>query len=224
MGNKQSEKFFSYYQRWGNYNLVESINSAGFSIDEITDVFFTHLHFDHCGGGSFFNKKNNKNEVVFKNAKYWSNKSHWKWAKYPNTREKASFLIENLEPIELSGQLNFIEHEKKGFNYCEDLGFEIMFVDGHTEKQMIPKFKYKGNDLVFAADLVPTAGHIPIPYVMGYDVRPLTTMKEKADFLNLAVKKSFLLFMEHDAHNQIISLKKSEKGVRLNQSFNFNEI
>ena len=121
-------------------------------------------------------------------------------------------------------RLNFIDHEIKGFNYCEELGFEIMFVDGHTEKQMIPKFNYKGKDLVFAADLIPTAGHIPIPYVMGYDVRPLTTMKEKADFLSLAVDKDFLLFMEHDAHNQIISLKKSEKGVRLNQSFNFNEI
>ena len=224
MGNKQSEKFFRYYHRWGDYNLIDSINSAGFSIDEITDVLFTHLHFDHCGGGSFFNKKNNKNEVLFKNAKYWSNKNHWNWAKYPNAREKASFLIENLEPIELSGQLNFIDCEKKGFNYCNDLGFEIMFVDGHTEKQMIPKLNYKGKDLVFAADLIPTAGHIPIPYIMGYDVRPLTTMKEKADFLSLAVENDFLLFMEHDAHNQIISLKKTEKGVSFNKSFNFNEI
>lgn len=224
MGNKQSEKFFKYYLRWGDYNLIDSINSAGFSIDEITDVFFTHLHFDHCGGGSFFNKKTNKNEVLFKNAKYWSNKNHWNWAKYPNAREKASFLIENLEPIESSGQLNFIDCEKKGFNYCNDLGFEIMFVDGHTEKQMIPKLNYKGKDLVFAADLIPTAGHIPIPYIMGYDVRPLTTMKEKADFLSLAVENDFLLFMEHDAHNQIISLKKTEKGVSFNKSFNFNEI
>ena len=224
MGNKQSEKFFRYYHRWGDYNLIDSINSAGFSIDEITDVFFTHLHFDHCGGGYFFNKKTNKNEVLFKNAKYWSNKNHWNWAKYPNAREKASFLIENLEPIELSGQLNFIDCEKKGFNYCNDLGFEIMFVDVHTEKQMIPKLNYKGKDLVFAADLIPTAGHIPIPYIMGYDVRPLTTMKEKADFLSLAVENDFLLFMEHDAHNQIISLKKTEKGVSFNKSFNFNEI
>ena len=124
----------------------------------------------------------------------------------------------------MSGQLNFIDCEKKGFNYCNDLGFEIMFVDGHTEKQMNPKLNYKGKDLDFAADLIPTLGHIPIPYIMGYDVRPLTTMKEKADFLSLAVENDFLLFMEHDAHNQIISLKKTEKGVSFNKSFNFNEI
>ena len=224
MGNKQSEKFFSYYSRWGNHSLVKSINDAGFSVDEITDVLLTHLHFDHCGGASVFNEKTGKHEVLFKNAKYWSNKSHWEWAKTPNSREKASFLRENLDPIEASGQLEFLEIVKEGFYHYDDLGIDIMFVDGHTEKQMIPKIKYKGKTLVFAADLIPTAGHIPIPYLMGYDVRPLITMEEKKHFLDLAVKKDYLLFLEHDAHNQVVSLKNTEKGVRLNNSFNFNEI
>ena len=152
MGDKQSEKFFSHYYRWGDNNLVKSINSAGFSTDEVTDVFLTHLHFDHCGGASFFNKRDGRNEVVFKNATYWSNREHWNWAKEPNSREKASFLIENLEPIESSGQLKFLEKIDSGFNYYNEIGFELLFVDGHTEKQMIPKITYKGYDLVFTAD------------------------------------------------------------------------
>jgi glyoxylase-like metal-dependent hydrolase (beta-lactamase superfamily II) len=224
MGDKQSEKFFSHYYRWGNNDLVKSINSAGFSTDEVTDVFLTHLHFDHCGGASFFNKKLKKNEVVFKNATYWSNRDHWNWAKEPNSREKASFLTENLEPIESSGQLKFLEKIGSGFNYYNEIGFELLFVDGHTEKQMIPKINYKGYDLVFTADLIPTVGHIPVPYIMGYDIRPLTTMKEKAVFLDEVVKNKYLLFFQHDAHNQIASLKKTEKGVRLETVLDFNDI
>lgn len=224
MGDKQSEKFFSHYYRWGDNNLVKSINSAGFSTDEVTDVFLTHLHFDHCGGASFFNKKSKKNEVVFKNATYWSNREHWNWAKEPNSREKASFLIENLEPIESSGQLKFLEKIGSGFNYYNEIGFELLFVDGHTEKQMIPKITYKGYDFVFAADLIPTVGHIPVPYIMGYDIRPLTTMKEKAVFLDEVVKNKYLLFFQHDAHNQIASLKETEKGVRLETVLDFNDI
>tara|TARA_E500000178_G_scaffold16880_1_gene16091 strand:- start:175 stop:1029 length:855 start_codon:yes stop_codon:yes gene_type:complete len=224
MGDKQSEKFFSHYYRWGNNDLVKSINSAGFSTDEVTDVFLTHLHFDHCGGASFFNKKSKKNEVVFKNATYWSNKEHWNWAKESNSREKASFLTENLEPIESSGQLKFLEKIGSGFNYYNEIGFELLFVDGHTEKQMIPKITWKGHDLVFTADLIPTIGHIPLPYIMGYDIRPLTTMKEKAVFLNEVVKNKYLLFFQHDAHNQIASLKETEKGVRLETVLDFNDI
>lgn len=224
MGDKQSEKFFSHYYRWGDNNLVKSINSAGFSTDEVTDVFLTHLHFDHCGGASFFNKKDERNEVVFKNATYWSNREHWNWAKEPNSREKASFLIENLEPIESSGQLKFLEKIGSGFNYYNEIGFELLFVDGHTEKQMIPKITYKGYDLVFTADLIPTVGHIPVPYIMGYDIRPLTTMKEKAVFLDEVVKNKYLLFFQHDAHNQIASLKETEKGVRLETVLDFNDI
>lgn len=224
MGDKQSEKFFSHYYRWGNNDLVKSINSAGFSTDEVTDVFLTHLHFDHCGGASFFNKKSKKNEVVFKNATYWSNKEHWNWAKESNSREKASFLTENLEPIESSGQLKFLEKIGSGFNYYNEIGFELLFVDGHTEKQMIPKITWKGHDLVFTADLIPTIGHIPLPYIMGYDIRPLTTMQEKAVFLNEVVKNKYLLFFQHDAHNQIASLKETEKGVRLETVLDFNDI
>ena len=224
MGDKQSEKFFSHYYRWGDNNLVKSINSAGFSTDEVTDVFLTHLHFDHCGGASFFNKKDERNEVVFKNATYWSNREHWNWAKEPNSREKASFLIENLEPIESSGQLKFLKKIGSGFNYYNEIGFEVLFVDGHTEKQMIPKITYKGYDLVFTADLIPTVGHIPVPYIMGYDIRPLTTMNEKAVFLEEVVKNKYLLFFQHDAHNQIASLKETEKGVRLETVLDFNDI
>ena len=224
MGDKQSEKFFSHYYRWGDNNLVKSINSAGFSTDEVTDVFLTHLHFDHCGGASFFNKKDGRNEVVFKNATYWSNREHWNWAKEPNSREKASFLIENLEPIESSGQLKFLEKIGSGFNYYNEIGFELLFVDGHTEKQMIPKITFKGYDLVFTADLIPTVGHIPVPYIMGYDIRPLTTMNEKAVFLEEVVKNKYLLFFQHDAHNQIASLKETEKGVRLETVLDFNDI
>ena len=187
-------------------------------------MFLTHLHFDHCGGASFFNKKSKKNEVVFKNATYWSNREHWSWAKEPNSREKASFLIENLEPIESSGQLKFLEKIGSGFNYYNEIGFELLFVDGHTEKQMIPKITYKGYDFVFTADLIPTVGHIPVPYIMGYDIRPLTTMKEKAVFLDEVVKNKYLLFFQHDAHNQIASLKETEKGVRLETVLDFNDI
>ena len=218
MGDKQSEKFFSYYKPWGDDSLVKSINNAGFSIDEITDVFLTHLHFDHCGGSTVLNS-NNISVPLFKNAKYWSNKNHWDWATNPNSREKASFLKENLIPIEESGQLCFLDVKSPGFNHYNELGFDVLFVDGHTEKQMIPKVSYNGKEIVFMADLLPTAGHIPLPYIMGYDVRPLTTLEEKRSFLNLAVQEEYCLFMEHDANNEIITLKSTEKGVRFGGSY-----
>ena len=223
MGDKQTEKFFSYYKPWGDDSLVKSINNAGFSIDEITDVFLTHLHFDHCGGATILNK-NNVSVPLFKNAKYWSNKNHWDWATNPNSREKASFLKENLIPIEESGQLCFLDVKSSGFNHYDELGFDVLFVDGHTEKQMIPKVLYNEKEVVFMADLLPTAGHIPLPYIMGYDVRPLTTLEEKKSFLNLAVKEEYCLFMEHDAHNEIITLKKTEKGVRFGGSLSLKDL
>ena len=223
MGDKQSEKFFSYYKPWGDDSLVKSINNVGFSIDEITDVFLTHLHFDHCGGSTVLNS-NNVSVPLFKNAKYWSNKNHWDWATNPNSREKASFLKENLIPIEESGQLCFLDVKSPGFNHYDELGFDVLFVDGHTEKQMIPKVSYNGKEVVFMADLLPTAGHIPLPYIMGYDVRPLTTLEEKRSFLNLAVKEEYCLFMEHDAHNQIITLKNTEKGVRFGGSLSLKDL
>ena len=223
MGDKQTEKFFSYYKPWGDDSLVKSINNAGFSIDEITDVFLTHLHFDHCGGSTVLNS-NNISVPLFKNAKYWSNKNHWDWATNPNSREKASFLKENLSPIEESGQLCFLDVKSPGFNHYDELGFDVLFVDGHTEKQMIPKVSYNGKKVVFMADLLPTAGHIPLPYIMGYDVRPLTTLEEKRSFLNLAVKEEYCLFMEHDAHNQIITLKNTEKGIRFGGSLSLKDL
>ena len=223
MGDKQSEKFFSYYKPWGDDSLVRSINNAGFSIDEITDVFLTHLHFDHCGGATVLNN-NNVSVPLFKNAKYWSNKNHWDWATNPNSREKASFLKENLIPIEESGQLCFLDIKSPGFNHYDELGFDVLFVDGHTEKQMIPKVSYNGKEVVFMADLLPTAGHIPLPYIMGYDVRPLTTLEEKRSFLNLAVKEEFCLFLEHDAQNEIITLKETEKGVRFGDSLSLKDL
>ena len=223
MGDKQSEKFFSYYKPWGDDSLVKSINNAGFSIDEITDVFLTHLHFDHCGGSTVLNS-NNVSVPLFKNAQYWSNKNHWGWATNPNSREKASFLKENLIPIEESGQLCFLDVKSPGFNHYDELGFDVLFVDGHTEKQMIPKVSYNGKEVVFMADLLPTAGHIPLPYIMGYDVRPLTTLEEKRSFLNLAVQEEYCLFMEHDANNEIITLKSTEKGVRFGGSFTLKDL
>ena len=224
MGSKQSEKFFGYYYRWGNYDLVSSIKNAGFSCDQITDVVFTHLHFDHCGGGSVWDESKSFYRPLFKNAKYWSNKNHWAWAKKPNPREKASFLNENLSPIESSGALSFISDHSPGFKHKPEINLEILFVNGHTEKQMIPKIHYKNKAIVFAADLIPTSGHLPVPYVMGYDVRPLVSMSEKELFLKEAVENNYYLFLEHDAHNEIITLKNTEKGVRVDQSFSFNQL
>ena len=224
MGNKQSEKFFSHYKRWGNFDLVKSINAAGFAVDDITDVLLTHLHFDHCGGAVFWDNAKERYDVQFKNANYWSNENHWNWATKPNPREKASFLDENLLPIKESGRLSFLKNTSNEFVFSEELGIEVLCVDGHTEKQMIPKVKFKGKELIYCADLIPTAGHIPVPYIMGYDVRPLLTMKEKSLFLEDAFEKDCLLFMEHDPNNEIVSLKKTEKGIRFDKSFLLEEL
>ena len=215
MGNKQSEKFFSYYDRSNDENIDQSFRNKGFHRDDVTDVFLTHLHFDHCGGAILRNKRGVL-EPSFKNAVFWSHEGHWKWATRPNPREKASFLRENIIPIKESGKLNFI----KGDGFLVEktpLNFDIILVNGHTEKQMLPVLNHQGKTLVFAADLIPTAGHIPIPYVMGYDTRPLITMKEKNHFLKLACEKNFMLFLEHDPNNELISLKQTEKGVRMNE-------
>lgn len=215
MGNKQDEKFFRHYGLWGNHTLEKSLREAGFYCEDITDVFLTHLHFDHCGGAVRWNKNRTGYELTFPNATYWSNKAHWEWATKPNAREKASFLTENLLPIQESGQLRFVSTPNAHFVSKTELGFGVLFVDGHTEKQMIPHIKHKGKTVVFSADLLPTAGHLPLPYVMGYDVRPLETLKEKHLFLTNAADNQFLLFLQHDAHNPIISVQRTEKGVRL---------
>ena len=224
MGNKQSEKFFSYYSLWGDEDLNKSLNSAGFHSNDITDVFITHLHFDHCGGVVNWNSDRTGYELAFKNARIWSNQNHWDWATNPNPREKASFLKENILPIEDSGQLHLISRDGNDLSSSEELGFDILFVDGHTEKQMIPHIRYKDKTIVFMADLLPTVGHIPLPYIMGYDTRPLLTLTEKEKFLNKAADEGYYLFLEHDAHNEIITVKHTEKGVRLDQTFSCAEI
>lgn len=224
LGNKQSDKFFGYYYLSGDFSLDSSLAKYGFHRDQITDVFLTHLHFDHCGGSIQWNKNRTGFEPAFKNAKFWSNKSHWKWATEPNPREKASFLKENILPIQESGQLNFVDLKEQSFLKKSELGFDILSVDGHTEKQMIPHIQYKGKIIVFAADLLPTIGHIPLPYVMGYDTRPLLTMTEKELFLNEAADKEYILFLEHDAHHELCTLKHTDKGVRLQNSYTFSEV
>ena len=214
LGEKQHEKFFAHYDRSNEVSLSSSINSLGFSIDDITDVFFTHLHFDHCGGATA--REGDKIIPVFKNAKFWCSKSHWDWATVnPNPREKASFLSENIMPLKESGQLNLFSST----GLVVDLGLEFISVDGHTEKMSLPKINYKGNIILFASDLVPTSGHIPVPYLMGYDVRPLKTMEEKQRILSELEASNSFLFLQHDPTTEVVSLKKTEKGVRLDQAF-----
>ena len=224
MGNKQSDKFFGYYSLWGTHSLDKSLAKYGFHRDDITDVFLTHLHFDHCGGSVQWNKDKTGYEVAFKNAKYWTNENHWEWATKPNPREKASFLSENIIPIQESGQLNFVKVPDGDFVAQSELDFSIFFVNGHTEKMMIPHIKYQDKTIVFCADLLPTAGHVPIPYVMGYDTRPLLTMPEKSKFLTAAAENNHYLFLEHDAYNEIITVEKTERGVRLKEVFTVEEI
>ncbi len=224
LGNKQSDKFFGYYHLFGNFTLDKSLKEIGFHRDDITDVFLTHLHFDHCGGAIQWNKNHTNYEPAFKNAKFWTNENHWNWATKPNPREKASFLKENIHPMESSGQLNFINIGNSNIIEKSELGFGIFLADGHTEKQMLPMLHYKGKTIVFMADLLPTVGHIPLPYVMGYDTRPLLTMDEKKTFLDMAVKNEYLLFLEHDAFNEICTVKNTEKGVRLDKTYKINEI
>lgn len=224
MGNKQSDKFFGYYYLWGDDTLDKSLKRYGFNRGDITDVFMTHLHFDHCGGSVQWNKDHTGYEPAFKNAVFWSNLDHWNWATQPNRREKASFLKENIIPMEESGRLEFVSLPNDKIVRNSELGFDIFLADGHTDKQMIPMIHYKGNIICFMADLLPTVGHLPIPFVMGYDTRPLLTLNEKEQFLNLAAAHNFYLFLEHDAHNEIIAVRHTEKGVRLKETLTCKDI
>lgn len=223
IGDKQSEKFFSYYYLFGEDTLRGNLAKLGFGLDEITDVFLTHLHFDHVGGAVERDSVTSTLKPVFKNANFWSNKNHWKWATEPNAREKASFLSENIMPLEESGQLKFIDRDT---DYKNDVfpNLDVIFVDGHTESQMLPRIKYKGKTIVFVADLMPAVAHIPLPYVIGYDTRPLQTMIEKEKFLNLAADEEYILFFEHDYYNECCTVKHTEKGVRVDETFKFNEL
>lgn len=213
IGNKQSEKFFSHYYLHGHQSLDSSLHQAGFTPEDITDMFHTHLHFDHCGGGV---KKDGS--LTFPNATYWVDPDHWQWATAPNAREKASFLKENILPIEESGRMNTVDGER--FDHL----FDVIRVNGHTDRQMLPKLTYKGRTLVFVADLLPSVGHIPLPYVMGYDTRPLLTLKEKEAFLNEAADQKYVLFLEHDPDHECCTVMHTEKGVRLDQTFSLHEL
>lgn len=224
MGNKQSDKFFGYYALWGNHSIDASLKKYGFHRDDITDVFMTHLHFDHCGGSIQWNKDKTGYEPAFKNAHFWTNTDHWQWAINPNNREKASFLKENLLPMEESGQLKFTSLPEQELLRNSELGFDIFFADGHTDKQMIPLITYKSKTIAFMADLLPTVGHLPLPYVMGYDTRPLLTLNEKEKFLNTAANNNYYLFLEHDAHNEIITVQHTDKGVRLKDIYTCKDI
>jgi glyoxylase-like metal-dependent hydrolase (beta-lactamase superfamily II) len=223
IGNKQSDKFFSHYFLHGDDSLDGNLQKLGFSKDDITDIFLTHLHFDHCGGSIEWNESKSGYRPAFKNATFWSTENHWEWATKPNPREKASFLSENILPIQESGQLQFLERSENFTSNCFQ-NMDVLFVDGHTESMMIPHIKYKGKTIVFMADLLPSVGHIPLPYVMGYDTRPLITISEKEAFLNRAANEEFILFFEHDSVNECCTVQHTEKGVRLKETFDFSEI
>lgn len=216
IGNKQSDKFFGHYYLHGDDTLEKSLNALGFGFDDITDMFLTHLHFDHCGGSVKWNSAKDGYEPVFKNATYWSNNKHWEWATKPNPREKASFLTENIIPIMDSGQLKFVDDGFDLFSYKE--------VYGHTESMMLPMLNYKGRTIIYMADLIPSAGHLPIPYVMGYDTRPLLTLGEKESILTDMADKNAILFYEHDPINECSTLQITEKGIRLGETMKLSEL
>lgn len=247
MGTKQDAKFFSHYYLHGDDTLEKSLAKYGFSPDDITDMFLSHLHFDHCGGSVKWNAPpppeggNTGNtsvripasggggfELTFKNATYWSNEQHWNWATKPNKREAASFLNENILPIKESGQLKFCTLPSEGGNGYADSPLwgegGLLYSNGHTDAMMHPHIKYKGKTVVYLADLIPTAGHIPLPYIMGYDTRPLITLKEKENFLNRACAEEYILFFEHDPVHECCTLQKTEKGIRAKEMFNLSDL
>lgn len=225
IGNKQNDKFFSYYYLNGNHTLDNSLAELGFHRNDITDVFLTHLHFDHCGGSIEWNDDKSGYRPAFPNAHFWSNDRHWKWATEPNAREKASFLKENIQPIQESGQLQFVPTPEHGKDIVSTpLGFDVFFANGHTDAQMIPLIEYKGRTVAFMADLLPSVGHIPLPYVMGYDTRPLLTLGEKKRFLDRAADEEYVLFLEHDSVNECCTVQQTEKGVRLLGTHHLNEL
>jgi len=219
MGNKQDAKFFGHYFLHGEDTLEKSLAKNGFSTDDITDVFLTHLHFDHCGGS--IKREGDKLIPGFKNAIFWSNESHWQWATNPNDREKASFLKENILPIKESGKLKFID-VVDGFSFTENI--TIRFINGHTEAMMLPQINYKGKTIVYMADLLPSVAHIPIPYIMAYDTRPLQTLQEKKSFLTEAQQNDYILFFEHDPAIECCTLQLTEKGIRSRETFTISEV
>ncbi|MDI9365005.1 MAG: MBL fold metallo-hydrolase [Flavobacterium sp.] len=234
MGDKQDAKFFSHYYLFGNDTLDSSLAKYGFTKNDITDVVFTHLHFDHCGGAIV----RNGNQLVsaFKNGNFWCNQRHWLWATQPNAREKASFLKENILPIEASGKLQFVTVPADNWQnlngkqlllnipsgITSNIGYRI--ANGHTHAMMLPQLTYKGNTIVYMADLLPSTAHIPLPYVMAYDMFPLTTLQEKTSFLQEAVDNNYILFFEHDHVNECCTLQQTEKGISVKATFRLDEL
>ncbi len=216
MGNKQSEKFFSYYYPHGDGELMKSIQQLGFSAEDITDVILTHLHFDHCGGAVI--KKDEKLIPAFPNAIYWSTAKHWDWAMNPNSREKASFLKENFVPLQEHGQLKFIDENENGITAFSS-NIDILFAYGHTQSMMLPLIKYKEKTVCYMADLIPSSSHIPLPYVMGYDMFPMTTLIEKEKFLKKACEENYVLFFEHDPVGECCTVELTEKGFKRKETF-----
>lgn len=212
MGSKQDAKFLGHYYMHGDFSLEKSLAAHGFSPNDITDMVLTHLHFDHCGGSIKWNNDRTKYETTFKNATYWIAENHWQEAIMPNAREKASFLKENILPIEESGQLKLLKTNEKFHDKID-----LLYTIGHTNSMMHPIIPYQNTKLIYLADLIPTMAHIPTPYVMGYDVRPLDTMKEKTNVLKEAAEKNYLLYFEHDPFNEMCTVKETEKGIRVNE-------
>lgn len=219
IGDKQTEKFFSHYFLHGDDTLDKSLAMHGFHRDDITDVFLTHLHFDHVGGA--IKREGEKLVPAFKNAHFWSNKKHWDWAVNPNQREKASFLKENILPIQESGHLKFIEDKSSGIL---NPNINIRFAFGHTDAMMLPQINYKGKTILYMADLLPSVGHIPLPYVMAYDMFPLKTLEERELYWKEIVDNEYILFLEHDSVNECCTLQYTEKGIRLKDTFKLNEV
>jgi glyoxylase-like metal-dependent hydrolase (beta-lactamase superfamily II) len=220
IGHKQDERFLKHYYLHGDDTLEKSLESHGFTKDEITDVFLTHLHFDHCGG-SIDRLEDGSLVPAYKNATYWSNKAHWEWAVHPNDREKASFLKENILPIQESGKLKFIENTD-GVAFTDHI--KIRFAFGHTDAMMLPQISYKGRTILYMADMLPSIGHIPMPYVMSYDMFPLKTLNEKKKFLTEAVENDYILYLEHDPVNECCTLQETEKGIRVKDTFKLTDI
>jgi glyoxylase-like metal-dependent hydrolase (beta-lactamase superfamily II) len=224
IGDKQDAKFFSHYYLHGDDTLDKSLAAYGFHRDDVTDVLLTHLHFDHCGGSII--REGDRLVPAFKNAVYWSHSRHWKWATEPNDREKASFLKENILPIAASGQLRFVDEPVAGGDLISAViipDLSVRLVYGHTDAMMLPQIAYKGKTLVFMADLLPSVGHFPIPYVMAYDMFPLTTLKEKKSFLEEAAANGYVLFFEHDPNQECCVAERTEKGVRAQKGFRLSD-